>query len=314
MAQKPPKASLNVLVLCGGPGREREVSLASGREVVKALQTAGHYVRESDITPDYLAALDHRDIDVIFIALHGPFGEGGQLQKILEDRSLCYVGSGPGASRLAMNKAAAKKRFSLAQLPTPDSLLFTRDDNVDEIDRAIEEIGLPCVLKPNEDGSSVGIVMAQTKDRARQAIKDVCQKFGNCLIEQMIRGRELTVGILGQMPLPVLEICTRQSFYDYQAKYLDDDTQYLFDLDLETDLIGGIQSQALAAFNALGCRDFGRVDFMLDNHQRPYILEVNTIPGLTTHSLLPKAAARAGMAMPQMCDEIVLMAYNRPIK
>jgi D-alanine-D-alanine ligase len=300
---------LTVLVLMGGPGSEREVSFASGAEVVKALKAGGHHVLESDIGPDQLDALDHPEIEVVFPALHGPFGEGGQLQKILEERNIPFVGSDSAASALAMDKYRSKERFTQVGLATPPAVLYYNEQDKD----SLEMVGLPAVIKPNCEGSSVGVLFADDRQQLFDAVEQSLGVYGHALVERKIIGRELTVGILADQALPVMEIRPAQGFYDYEAKYELDSTEYLFDLGLTEERIVRIQDQARLAFESLGCRDFGRVDFMLDAEETAHLLEVNTIPGLTTHSLLPKAAGRVGINMIEMCDQIVRIAADRPI-
>ena len=308
---------VTVLVLMGGIGREREVSLLSGREVVKGLKVAGYRVLESDISPDDLSALDIEGFDLVFPALHGTFGEDGQLQEILEKRKIRYAGSDSKSSKLAMDKNQAKKAFEQAGLLTPEadyiSATACESELPARIDRALERIQLPCVVKPNADGSSVGITIAQTQSEVHDSAKALIEEYGDCLIEQYIDGREITVSILQGQALPPLEVKTSHPFYDYQAKYLVDTTQYLFEIDLDPSVLSAISDQALRAFEVLGCRDFGRVDFMVDRQNRAFLLEVNTIPGLTSHSLLPKAAAHLSIDMAQLCDRIIQIALNRPI-
>ena len=309
--------TLTVLVLMGGPSAERQVSLASGQAVCAALQTAGHQVLHGDILPDQLAVLEENPFDIVFPVLHGTFGEDGQLQTILQDRGLAFCGSDAAASALAMDKHRSKEVLADAGLLCPLGELITTDNASGgrafelALERAIERVGLPCVIKPNAQGSSVGITMATHADEATLAVKAVLRDYGDCLIERFVGGRELTVGIIGQEVLPVLQVKPAQGFYDYHAKYEDNHTQYLFETDLAPSLLVAVQECAYRAFEALGCRDFARVDLILDALDRPFILEVNTIPGCTDHSLLPKAAARAGITMPEMCRRIVQMASQR---
>ena len=318
--------TLTVTVLMGGPGSERDVSLDSGRAVARALRAKGHHVIEGDISLADLSSLDHTGVDVVFPALHGPFGEGGQLQDILESRGICFVGSNAASSRLAMDKHRAKQAFAAAGLLTPTGVLIETDrtqagiatpsltaDHHKQIDKALSELDLPCVIKPNREGSSIGVVIAATADEAHHAAQDILLSYGECLIEQNIIGRELTVGILGGATLPMIELRTTRPFYDYQAKYQDTTTEYIFKIDMPRRQLVAIQRQAQKAFSTLGCSDFGRVDLIVDQQGRGYILEVNTIPGFTEHSLLPKAAKRAQMSMGQLCEQIVLMAHRRPI-
>jgi len=315
---------LAILVLRGGPGAEREVSLAGGQCVANALRKAGHEVLEADIAPDNLSILageDFKKIDIVFPVLHGTFGEDGQLQQILEDRRIRFVGSDSQSSRLAMDKYRSKEVFLKAGLLTPHAELLDRarleksccQDPDLWYEELIEQIGLPCVIKPNLQGSSVGVIIARQIDQALEAIRDTLSSYGDCLLEQFISGRETTVGIVGQRALPVLEVKPATGFYDYQAKYLAEDTSYLFDLDLSEKELELMQDQALRAFSTLGCRDLARVDFIRDSQGNNCLLEVNTIPGFTDHSLVPKAAAHMGIGMPDLCDQIVQLAYSRPI-
>jgi len=293
--------ALKVTVLAGGPGMEREVSLNSGQAVFEALQRIGHRVTLRDIGPDDSSALD-LPADFIFIALHGEFGEDGTLQAELDGRGLRYSGSGAAASRLAMNKAEAKRYFLRAGVPTPD---FKLADRVNLRD-VVSDVTLPVVVKPVSSGSSVDTSIVRTPDALLAAAALVVDRYGEALIEAYISGDEFTVGILGEQALPVCEIRTQREFYDYQAKYIDDDTQYLFDLHLPEELLFRVQRIGLQAHQALGCRVFSRVDIMVDRETRqPYVLEVNTIPGFTSHSLLPKAAARVGIGFDQLCQRII---------
>jgi len=301
---------LDITVLAGGPGAEREVSLNSGRAVRDALCRLGHQVELSDIGPTDLSALD-RPADFVFIALHGEFGEDGALQAELDARGLRYSGSGAAASRLAMNKAESKKGFEHAGLPTPPFELVSPL----ELKDLAKRIKPPVVVKPVSSGSSVDTSIARTPEALEEAANVVVAKYGCALVEKYVAGPELTVGILGDEALPVCEIRTSREFYDYQAKYVDDNTQYLFDLDLPSDLLEGVQRYSLAAHRALGCRAFSRVDCMIDAASlTPYFLEVNTIPGFTSHSLLPKAAARIGLTFDRLCQRIVELSMpNRRV-
>ncbi len=298
---------LKITVLSGGVGSEREVSLNSGRAVAAALESVGHAVHLADITPDALRALDV-PADVVFIALHGSFGEDGQLQRVLDDREIRYCGSGALASALAMDKVAAKCRFIEAEIPTPRFDVVTAK----RVDQVAETWPVPAVVKPVAEGSSVGCRIIREQAQLQPALAELVKRHGRCLIEDCILGPELTVGVLGAEALPPIEIRAAHEFYDYEAKYLVDTTQYVFDIDLPAAVLAEIQALSVKAHQALGCRDFSRVDWMVDgqSHQ-PYALEVNTIPGFTDHSLLPKAANRAGLSFAMLCQRIVELACRR---
>jgi D-alanine-D-alanine ligase len=298
---------LAITVLSGGPSREREVSLESGKAVGQALESLGHDVHMSDIGPDNLSALA-REVDCVFIALHGRFGEDGQVQRILEHRGLTYCGSGPEACALAMNKARAKARFTELGLPTPRYAVATAET----IEAALSGWSLPVVVKPVLEGSSLNCHIVRDGEQFRPAAEQVVAEYGECLIEEYIPGREITVGILGESALAPLEIHTAREFYDYEAKYVDENTEYSFDVDLPGDLLERVAVMSLEAHRGLGCRDFSRVDWRVDpDRLEPYLLEVNVIPGLTSHSLVPKAAARRGLSMPMLCQCLVDAAMKR---
>lgn len=298
---------LDITVLSGGPGLEREVSLNSGAAVSAALRRLGHRLNVSDIGPANMAALD-RACDIVFIALHGEFGEDGTLQAELDRRGIRYTGTGAEASRLAMNKPEAKRAFQRAGIPTP---AFVAVDPA-RCESACASFALPAVVKPPASGSSVDTVIARDRAALRAAAEHVAKKYGTALVEQYIAGPELTVGVLGDRVLPVCEIRTQREFYDYQAKYVDDDTQYLFDLDLPAPLLERVQALSAEAHVALGCEVFSRVDWMVDAAtDEPFVLEVNTIPGFTSHSLLPKAAARVGIPFDELCARIIELSLRK---
>ena len=304
---EPAAEPLRITVLSGGPSAERDVSLESGRAVASALTSLGHRVTRSDINPDDLSALD-ANADVIFIALHGTFGEDGQLQRILEQRGIPFCGSGADASARAMDKIATKQCFAEAGIPTPRFDKLTAET----LDAVLARWTAPAVLKPVAQGSSVGCHLVPDGAGLRDRAESVVREYGEAMIEELIDGPELTVGILGNDALPPIEIRTPRDFYTYAAKYEDNQTQYLFNIDLPPALVERAQRLGLEAFKALGCRDFGRVDWMVDSaRQELFALEVNTIPGFTSHSLLPKAAARAGVGFAELCNRIVTFALQR---
>jgi len=296
------------MVLMGGSSVERAVSLRSGRAVAEALESLGHEVLRRDVRADDVSALDEGEFDVVFIALHGTFGEDGQLQDVLEGRGIRYCGSVAGACRVAMDKVEAKRRFVEAGVRTP-AYDVADDGRVGEV---VENWSVPVVVKPVDQGSSVDCYVVREARELRARVSELVGKYGRCLVEQYIDGRELTVGVVGDESLPVCEIRSRREFYDYAAKYEDDRTEYIFDIDLPAALLERVQRQSLAVHRALGCRDMSRVDWMIDGQTlEAYCLELNTIPGFTDHSLLPKAAARAGMSFERLCQRIVDLAMQR---
>jgi D-alanine-D-alanine ligase len=298
---------LKITVLSGGPSSEREVSLKSGRAIAAALESIGHDVQIADISPEDLSALDGA-ADMVFIALHGAFGEDGQLQQILEDRGIRYCGSGPAASATAMDKSEAKARFREAGIPTPPSAVVTAR----QVNRVLTTWSPPVVVKPLSEGSSVDCTIVHVGEDLSRPLHDLAERYGRCLVEQFVKGAELTVGVLGEEALPPIQIRPAGEFYDYNAKYLADNTEYLFDIDLPAAALAEVRALSVQAHQALGCRDFSRVDWIIEEgSHRPFILEVNTIPGFTDHSLLPKAAQRAGLSFADLCQRIVELTCQR---
>ncbi len=309
---------LNVLVLAGGVSSERDVSLASGQSVANALASGGHNVEMSDISPDDLSALDTPDIDVIFSVLHGTFGEDGTLQEIMEQRDLKFVGSGSVASRLAMDKWQSKQMFISDGITTTFGELLSAEeylhgDMAKLADELVGNVGLPVVLKPVAEGSSVGVHIPRTRDELYHCLSGFFKEYGDCLAEKFNTGGEYTVGIVCGEVMPIIQIRSAQGFYDYEAKYQRNDTTYLFETDLDSDQQDKMTAAALRAYQLLGCKDLCRIDFMVEVGQEPQLMEVNTLPGFTSHSLVPKAAEKLGYSMIEICDKIVQNAFVRPI-
>ena len=294
----------------GGVGEEREISIQSGRCVAEALAEAGLDVLAADIVPDNLEILEDGRIDVFFVALHGRFGEDGELQQILHHRSLIYTGSGPRASRLAFDKMTSKKVFAEAGVATPGAIEIGPEMDTQQLENQLEQLADRYVIKPLRQGSTIGVSIVDDPKSALITARQCRDEFGDCMIEEFIPGREITVSILENRALPIIEIRSKTSFYDYHAKYTDERTEYLFDTIKDPALTAKSNSTALDCFNAVGCRHFARVDLILGNDGIPYVLEVNTIPGFTTHSLLPKAAAKIGLSMSDLCVRIIEAAYS----
>ncbi len=297
---------LRVTVLRGGPSAEREVSLAGGEAVAQACRRLGCVVHESDISPDNLTALDV-PADVVFPVLHGEFGEDGQLQAILQSRGLCYVGSDAVASRLAMDKDASKRTWQNAGLPTAPWACLAEHTDIS----AVTCPPPPVVIKPLCEGSSIGVVLCDTEEQLHAEAEKAISKHGKILVERHLQGPELTVGILDVEALPVIEIRTAVKFYDYEAKYRRDDTEYVLEPDIDAATNSSVRRTAAKAFEAIGCRDYGRVDFIVDPDEGPQLLEINTIPGFTSHSLLPKAAEMVGVEFDRLVEKLLKMASGR---
>ncbi len=303
---------MDITVLMGGPSSERDISLISGEAVASALEAVGHNVTRGDISPSDTTALDRAGLEVVFIALHGTFGESGEVQTLCEQRGLPYIGSGPRASRLAIDKAAAKQIFKRAGLATPDWMIDESYHSQRLVKQWLDEIPPPVVVKPVDGGSSVDITIAMDATVRDEAMEALLEQYGRVMLERLVVGREMTVGILGAEALPVLEIVPDHTFYDKSAKYDDDaTTQYVFDHGLPASVADGLQADALTAHGILECRDLSRVDFILDADNVPQVLEINTIPGFTSHSLLPMAAAQVGISFGELVDRLAGMALAR---
>jgi D-alanine-D-alanine ligase len=296
---------MKITVLFGGPSAERPVSLVSGRAVIEALRSIGHTVYASDISPTDLSGLD-RPCDVVFPVLHGEFGESGELQEILEQRGIPFVGSGSLASKLGMDKVATKRAWQRAGLPTPAWETVTRA-------APATTLAPPCVVKPIDSGSSIEVNICKSQIEADLACDRVLEHHLDALVEQFIDGPELTVGLLEEQPLDPIRIVTRgHEFFDYDAKYNGNaGTEHRFDLGIPHQVAQRCRELAREANRVIGCRDLARVDIMLDKRLEPYLLEINTLPGFTPTSLLPEAAAHAGVDFGQLVDRLARRAHAR---
>jgi D-alanine-D-alanine ligase len=294
----------NIVVMRGGPSAEHEVSLRSGAAVVAALRSLGHRVTELDPRPCSWTLPD--DTDVVFLALHGTYGEDGAVQAELDHIGVPYTGSSAEASRIAFDKVQTKNRCAAQGVPVAKSLVLNSD-------RTPWPDGWnpPVVIKPVRQGSSVGLQFVDRVDDWPSSLKDSLQYDSHVLVEPRIAGPECTVGILGELVLPVVEVRPRSGAYDYQSKYTKGATEYLCPAPLDADTTTRVQAAALAAFRAVGACDYARVDVMLTPNGEPVVLEVNTLPGMTETSLLPKAAAAAGFSYPELCQRMVELAMAR---
>ncbi len=290
-----------IAVLMGGPGAEREVSLRSGAAVARALRTRGALVEEVDITgPDFTLPAG---TELAYNMIHGTFGEDGRLQAILDARRIPYTGEGEAGSRLAFDKIASKRRFEAAGVPTAKWEMLAKGSQ--------PTLPLPFVAKPPREGSSVGVHIVETEEAIKPALEDCFSRDTDVLIEAFVRGRELTVGIVGDEAFPVIEIVPKVDFYSYENKYTKGASDYFCPADIDAAATEKVQKAALAAHRSLGLEIYSRVDVLLDAEGNPFVLEVNTIPGMTETSLLPKAAAALGIDFPNLCEKIAALSMKR---
>lgn len=294
-------------VLCGGPSAEREISLRSGQAVWRALQERGYdagliELHGQECEPPLRAA----GIQTAFIALHGTFGEDGQVQTLLESLGIAYTGSGIAASRLAFDKVAAKARLQATGIPVPRGYPVPAGAAA-----VLDGLGLPLVVKPSRQGSSLGLTIVERADEWPAALDEAGRYDTTLVCEEYLPGAEVTVGIVEDAALPVVQVVPHRRFYDYVAKYTPGMTDYLVPAPLDPATTAQVQTIALRAHRALGCRGFSRVDGIVTLDRGFVVLEVNTIPGLTATSLLPKAAAAAGMPFSQLCERLLASVAQR---
>jgi D-alanine-D-alanine ligase len=337
---------MNIAVLFGGISPERNVSIAGGISVIEALKSKGHNIIPIDPAYGYnclrneneLKIIDgfatkeelsefplknlidavnsnHFDnIDAAFLVLHGINGEDGKVQTLLELREIPYTGSGVKASSTAIDKAASKILFLAAGVMTPRWVSIYKEDigNYDLYEEIRSDLGDELVVKPNDQGSTIGISIINTGnlDDINDAVTLASKYSRHVLIEEYISGREITVGIIGNEALPIIEIVPEDGFYDYSHKYTKGKTQYICPAELSDDITEFTQNSALAAYNALGCSGFARADFRLNEEGQVFLLEINTIPGFTSTSLVPKAAAEVGIEFPDLCEKILELALE----
>lgn len=329
---------MKIAVLMGGTSAEREVSLASGLAVLKALREKGHDVRAIDTARGFIRQEDEagllpegvhsappsdlgstlalmeladvpelREADVAFLALHGGTGEDGTIQALLETAGVKYTGSGPLGSGIAMDKDVTKRLLRDSQVPTLPWRVARAPDFKYDQDTIEDLIGFPLIVKPSKQGSSVGLFVVNEPDELEPAVREASQFDTEVMIERFAKGRELTVSVIGDQALPPVEIRPKKGIYDYESKYTPGMTEYLCPAPLEEEIVAQMQAYALRAFRVLKLRGYGRIDFILAKEQL-FCLEANTLPGMTATSLFPKAAAAAGMDFPELCERIVRAA------
>lgn len=308
--------SLTIAVLLGGRSSEREVSLRSGKGVLGALERLGLQAVGVDPGPDPVSQLTEVAADVVFNVLHGGPGENGAIQGILDNAGIPYTGSGVLASALAMNKEQTKRILRAVGLPTPDWLAFDAgQDAAQAAEQVAEELGLPAVVKPVDQGSSVGVAILDTADALAEHLASTLQNYSRAIVEKFVDGREVTVGILGYGPtlraLPVLELVPRNRFYDYEAKYTKGLTDLLCPAPIGEEATRWCQEIALGVHRAIGCHGWSRVDMHLDSTGQVWVHEINSIPGMTETSDVPAEAAAAGMTYDELVAEILCSALPR---
>ncbi len=338
---------MKVAVLYGGISPERNVSIAGGLAVIKALQELGHDVVPIDpafgvngkqsveeiispansISLEELAKYDKKkiieciiseifnDIDVAFIVLHGKYGEDGKIQALLELRGIPYTGSNIKASAIGIDKLASKMLFLAAGITTPQWMTVRPKDygNYEYFEEIRSELGNELVIKPNDQGSTIGITIVDSGnlDDINHGVEKASRFSEIVIVEQFIEGREITVGIVGGEALPLIEIVPEDGFYDYAHKYTKGKTKYICPADVSEDIAEFMQNQALSAYNILDCSGFARADFRLDDEGQPFLLEINTIPGFTSTSLVPMAAKEVGIEFPELCEKIIQLVFNK---
>ncbi len=296
-----------VAVMLGGHSCEREVSLDTGAAVLEALQSKGVDAHPWDPAENSMAEFATAGFDRVWIALHGPGGEDGSLQGLLQWLEIPYTGSGVMASAIAMDKVRSKHLFRAAGIPTPDYAVVRSRD---EASVAAEQVGFPLIIKPSGQGSSVGMSKVFERAELNDAIEVALQYGDTALLETCVTGSEFTVAVLQGSALPSIRIETPRVFYDYRAKYESDRTDYICP-GAETDEEEAVYAElAVAAFNELGCAGWGRVDFMTGADNQPLVLEVNTVPGMTSHSLVPMAAKRDGIDFEELCWRILETSFE----
>jgi len=289
-----------IAVLMGGYSAEREISLMSGKAVYKALLKNNVECFSFDLTDDNLDKLWIKEFDKAFIVLHGRGGEDGYIQSLLDKRKIPFTGSGVDASNLCMNKANTKDVWLKHELPLSPSIVATQGKPINPID-----FPLPWAIKPTLEGSSIGITKVENKSELKIALELAWQYNDEALIEHWIEGDEYTVAILDNQALPSIKIISDHDFYDYDSKYFSNKTEYLCPSDLSDQQEKNIREIAMKAFNLTGASGWGRADFILDKDKNPYLLEINTVPGMTSHSLVPMAAKAAGMNFEQLVLKIL---------
>lgn len=305
--------NINVALLAGGASGERDISIASGQGAREALEEAGFNVMTFDpVIRSDLRSLIDGNFDVAFLCLHGKYGEDGTIQGMLEVLGIPYTGSGVWSSALAIDKIRAKVFYRHYGIPTPDSITMYDKPTMSGAE-VIEKVGSPCVVKPANEGSALGVHIVKTPEEVEEALKESFQHDREVLIETYIKGTELTVSVLGNddpVALPVIKIVPQAEFYDFQSKYAPGGSQHICPAPLSPEETERVQKTALAAHKALGCRGVSRTDIIMDEQGKCWTLETNTVPGMTSTSLFPDAGRAAGYSFPELCTKLIELALE----
>jgi D-alanine-D-alanine ligase len=305
---------MKIAVLYGGVSAEREVSLSTGKQIIAALESKGHHVVGIDFHPSRLHELLELQADVVFLGLHGKYGEDGRLQGLLDMLNIPYVGSGALASGIAMDKAKSKQFFKEAGIAIAKELvLYKKSYQEDQIDLSFD---FPVVVKPNREGSTIGLTIAQNKDEMLKGIADAFLHDDTILVEQFVSGKEVTVAVMGEhgdmKALPVVEIVPKNAYYDYESKYAEGGSIHYVPARIDDETTSLLQRNAVLAHEVLGCEVYSRVDFIVPHDSsEPVILEVNTLPGMTPTSLFPDAAREVGLDYPSMIEKLIDLSLNK---
>ncbi|KUG04388.1 d-alanine--d-alanine ligase [hydrocarbon metagenome] len=308
---------INVLVLMGGLSEEREVSLRSGAGVYDALKKVGYQAKTLDLSRENLGKIKDISPDVVFIALHGKYGEDGTVQGYLDILGIPYTGSGVETSAICINKGTTKKIFAYEGIPTADFVIITqyeyRKKQLD-LTKTVSKLGLPLVVKAATQGSSIGVYIVKTPDELKSAIEEAFKYDQEVVIEKFIEGPQLTVAIIGNeepQVLPIIEITAANEFYDYEAKYTPGMCEHIIPARVSESVHDKVIEISKKVYTGFRCRGYARIDFMIDKDENPYVLEINTIPGMTSMSLVPDAARAAGIKYEELVDKIVCLALRK---
>lgn len=301
---------MKIAVLYGGTSAEREVSLSSGKGIINALKNNGHEVIGIDFHPSKIEEIINLKVDLVFIGLHGRFGEDGRIQGLLEILNIPYVGSGVLGSALAMDKVKSKRIFEKEGIRVAKDVTLTKSNfSKEKID--FSQFNFPVVVKPVREGSTIGLTIAYSKDELFEGIDLAFKHDDDIMLEEFIKGKEVTVAVLGNKSLPVVEIVPKTKFYDYEAKYSPGMSEHIVPARVDAEVTTLLQENALLAHQSLGCKTYSRTDFIVPfDGSEPVILEVNTLPGMTPTSLFPDAAREIGLSYDEMIEKLVQLSFT----